>query len=637
MPIKTLFLLPALLGVAWANPAGYVATSCPLAPAPCPLPSSVAVLNLASNTQSAMLRLGAQATEAAVSPDGARVYVTGRLAVYVVQTANHQTAIIPLGVNATHIAIRPDGQYAYVSATNRSGQSPQVLVIQTSTNQVMAMAPLAAAANAIAASPDNQHVYLALSNGSLAVLTTSTNQVATFPTPSPLLEGVAVTPDNAGLYVSGYLDAQNTGVMLLSAATHAVLATIPVGGQVYGIALTPSGAQAYVLTSAPAGSGSGGSAAVLQTSTNTLLASIGVGPSPTHLAVTPDGAGVYVANADSTVSVISTAAQAVTSTVPVYAPNAQIAITPDSQHAYLVAPTGVASEFDISTGNPIAHIPVGAAPGGMAATGAGTLVYVSNAASNSISVIDSVPGKVLKTLTVPANPRAIALNKSASQIYVAVVPPNGGAGSVVVLNTSTGAVVRQVTVPSSTGNYGVPVAFALTPDGSKMYVSVAEIPLPGAPQTSAAGYVMVFKTPTLGLGAIITGPGGGGMAITPDGKSVYVGSAAGTAVISTATNKVLTNIPLVLSVSIAINAAGTTGYMADNSGNLWVVSLPQNQVVTHLPVPGFPLSTVALTPDGSQAWITGSSANVSILSTATNTITGSLAAGGPTGGIVFTQ
>ena len=120
-------------------------------------------------------------------------------------------------------------------------------------------------------------------------------------------------------------------------------------------------------------------------------------------------------------------------------------------------------------------------------------------------------------------------------------------------------------------------------------------------------------------------------------RSVYVGSAAGTAVISTATNKVQTNISQVLSVSIAINSAGTTGYMIDNSSNLWVLSLPQNTVVTHFAITGRPLSAVALTPDNTQAWVTSTTGNLSIVSTAANAITSTVAVGGPAAGIAFTQ
>ncbi len=57
---------------------------------------------------------------------------------------------------------------------------------------------------------------------------------------------------------------------------------------------------------------------VIDTATNTVTATIPVGIDPYGVAVTPDGSKVYVANVGSnTVSVIDTATNTVTATIPV--------------------------------------------------------------------------------------------------------------------------------------------------------------------------------------------------------------------------------------------------------------------------------------------------------------------------------
>jgi YVTN family beta-propeller protein len=96
-------------------------------------------------------------------------------------------------------------------------------------------------------------------------------------------------------------------VSVISTATNTVTATIPVGLNPYGVAVTPDGSKVYV---ANAGEHT---VSVISTATNTVIATVPVGNEPHGIAVTPDGSKVFVANyRDSTVSVISTATNTVT-------------------------------------------------------------------------------------------------------------------------------------------------------------------------------------------------------------------------------------------------------------------------------------------------------------------------------------
>jgi YVTN family beta-propeller protein len=57
---------------------------------------------------------------------------------------------------------------------------------------------------------------------------------------------------------------------------------------------------------------------VIDTATDAVIATVGVGAEPVGVAVTPDGSKVYIANSGSTaVSVIDTATNAVSTTIPV--------------------------------------------------------------------------------------------------------------------------------------------------------------------------------------------------------------------------------------------------------------------------------------------------------------------------------
>jgi YVTN family beta-propeller protein len=103
-------------------------------------------------------------------------------------------------------------------------------------------------------------------------------------------------------------------VSVIAMATNEVIATIPVGSEPGGVAVTPDGSKVYVANSLS------NTVSAIATATNTVIATIPVGANPFGVAVTPDGSKVYVANAGfgtNTVSAIATATNRVTATIPV--------------------------------------------------------------------------------------------------------------------------------------------------------------------------------------------------------------------------------------------------------------------------------------------------------------------------------
>ncbi|MGD0646121.1 MAG: beta-propeller fold lactonase family protein [Candidatus Bathyarchaeia archaeon] len=98
---------------------------------------------------------------------------------------------------------------------------------------------------------------------------------------------------------------------MISTTTNTVTATVTVGSNPEGVAITPNGAYAYVTN------GGGDKVSVISTTTNTVTATVTVGSSPEGVAVTPNGAYAYVTNEVSgTVSVISTTTNTVTTASP---------------------------------------------------------------------------------------------------------------------------------------------------------------------------------------------------------------------------------------------------------------------------------------------------------------------------------
>ena len=104
-------------------------------------------------------------------------------------------------------------------------------------------------------------------------------------------------------------------VSVITTATGAVSAPIPVGKRPYGVAITPDGKHAYVTDFV---GGDGDTVSVITTATGAVSAPITVGKGPVEVAITPDGKHAYVANSgDGTVSVITTATGAVSAPIPV--------------------------------------------------------------------------------------------------------------------------------------------------------------------------------------------------------------------------------------------------------------------------------------------------------------------------------
>src|SRR5271165_4240434 len=89
------------------------------------------------------------------------------------------------------------------------------------------------------------------------------------------------------------------------------------------------------------------------------------------------------------------------------------------------------------------------------------LAYVTNNASNSISVIDTGDNTVVDTIPVGTNPYGVAVAPDGKHVYVT----NYVSNDVSVIDSRTNKVVA--TVPVGTNPYGVAVA----PDGTRAYIA----------------------------------------------------------------------------------------------------------------------------------------------------------------------
>jgi len=240
--------------------------------------------------------------------------------------------------------------------------------------------------------------------------------------------------------------------------------------------------------------------------------------------------------------------------------------------------------------------------------------YITNAASNTVSVIDTATNTVTG-LPIPVGilPRGVAVTPDGGKVYVA----NTGSNTVSVIDTATNSVVG--TIPVGNGPTGV----AVTPDSSKVYVTN-----PGTNTVSVIATATNTVVSTIPVGNCV------GVAVTPDGSKVYVANevSASVSVIDTATNTVVGtipvgNFPIVFPIGVAITPDGSKVYVTNGASAVSVIDTATNTVVGTIPVGSLPWG-VAVTPDGSKVYVANFNDNtVSVIATATNTVVSTVPVG----------
>jgi len=194
--------------------------------------------------------------------------------------------------------------------------------------------------------------------------------------------------------------------------------------------------------------------------------------------------------------------------------------------------------------------------------------YITNAGSNTVSVIDTRSNRVIGSpIPVGDVPIGVAVAPGGRKVYVA----NNGTDTISVIDTAANIVIATIAVGPN------PFGVAVSPDSSKVYVansgtcgSCTTPPAPFPPDTVS---VIDASTNTVIGSAIPVGSIPLGLAVTPDGRKVYVANFNGNtvSVIDTATTTV-TSIPLSEPHDVAVSPDGSKVYVASASGSVFVVN-----------------------------------------------------------------
>lgn len=335
-----------------------------------------------------------------------------------------------------------------------------------------------------------------------------------------------------------------------------------------------------------------------------VIATIGVGFNPNGIAITPNGRYVYVANNNNnsvpggdTVSVIDRATNAVVATIalPALGEPYTVTINAAGTKAYVTNSNSTTiSIIDIATNTIIGTITGFDGPSGMVIMPDGLTAYVNNygagfpdpsGSATTVRVVDLTTDTIVgPAITVGIAPAALAITPDGAFVYSANYACSDnvlGAGTVSVIRTSDNTVVA--TIPGFSGPFDI----AITPDGKHAYVTNF-----GSNNFEPVGTtVSVIDLSTNTISATIpVGIQPSGVAITPDGKYVYV-----------------TNYH---TLYLGPSFTNLTAFQ----GTVTVIRTADNKAFSRVINVGLSPAKVAITPDGNYAYVTNyTSNNVSVI------------------------
>ena len=286
---------------------------------------------------------------------------------------------------------------------------------------------------------------------------------------------------------------------VIDGASRQVLATIPLGKRPRGVRLGPDGQTLYIaLTGSPI-AGPGVDESKL--------------PPPDK---TADGIAVF-----------DMASGKIRRIIKGVSNPEQLAVSKDGRLFAADEDAGKLIVLDIVSGAPVAAIPVGAEPEGVALTPDETQVWVTSEGASTVVAIDTKSLRVLGAVPVGERPRNVVFSPDGRRAFVA----GEGDRVIKVIDTATRSVITSATLADASLR---PMGMAVSGDGKTLYLSAGR-----------GGQVLALDAETLGIKG--TAPTGGrpwGIALSPDGKLLYSagGSSDDVAVTDTATMQVLARI-----------------------------------------------------------------------------------------------
>ncbi len=264
--------------------------------------------------------------------------------------------------------------------------------------------------------------------------------------------------------------------------------------------------------------------------------------------------------------------------------------------------------------------------------------YIPNFDDGTVSVIDTVTNTVSATITLPSTfPEGVAVTPDGSKVLITSragnqVTGDQNNGALTIIDTATNRVAAQLTTAPG------PIGVAITPNGQKAYFVTS----------NSLGTTDLFSVDltTNTLAPVAQLPDQAfSLVLSPDGTKAYVvvvGNAANNhgslQRVDLASGAVTGSVVLGDDPEcLAITPDGKTLYITDFlDSSVFVVPTATLQVSTQIRVGGAPFG-IAVTPDGRHVWAANvADSNISVIDTATNQVTATFFGGTGNNAVGFT-
>jgi len=276
---------------------------------------------------------------------------------------------------------------------------------------------------------------------------------------------------------------------------------------------------------------------------------------------------------------------------------------------------------DTGSNTVITTIAVGDRPDGVAVLPNGTRVYVVNSADSTVSVINTATNAVVATVPVGADPRSVTITPDGTRAWVS------GYGGTTVIDTASNTVVGTVAAL----RLSLDVAFS--PNGARAYGTGMDT-------------LIVVDTATLAkVAEVPTGHSPFQVLVSPDGSRVYLVDSNGVRSYNTATNTEVARAqyPGGELTGAALSSDGARLYLTQSiPAAVLVVDAATLAVVTTVPLGDFIAVGVGLSPAGDRLYVTaltleGGADRLLVIDTATNAVVTTVGVGSYPLGVAVTS
>lgn len=266
--------------------------------------------------------------------------------------------------------------------------------------------------------------------------------------------------------------------------------------------------------------------------------------------------------------------------------------------------------IDRHTNEHVLDINVGNYPNGICFNPSKSKLFVSNSISNNVSIINTLSNSVEETISVGNYPVGLCTSPDGTKLYVA----NQNSNSISVVNVN--ALSIEAIIPVGNQPFGVCVSL----DGTKVFVSNL-----GSNTVSVINTITNAVVTTLNVGVAPKG-----ITINPSGNIVYVANSGSNTVSSFNVSNLTMNANVLVGnspYSICFNATGTRYYVS-NYYDFTVLSVPiAGGFQQTIAVGNYPAG-MSLNETGTQLWVTNyGSDNISIINTSNNLLSNTIASG----------